>query len=252
MLASLSLALIIAAAPARPHPLDAARALVARVISAHADAFVVEHVDADSGHDVFELESRGRKIVLRGSSGVAIASALNRYLEDFARVNVSNPLVPLHLRRIVPVPRRIRVVSPYQYRYFFNYCTFSYSMAWWGWDEWQRMIDWMALKGINLPLAATGQEGTWQLVLRELGFSDKQIGEFLVGPAYLPWGCMGNIDGLGGPLPKSWITNHVALEKQILARERALGMKPVLQGFTGHVPESVKDVFPTAKIHRTG
>jgi alpha-N-acetylglucosaminidase len=252
MLAPLSFALIIATTPARPDPLYAARALVARVISAPADAFVVEHVDAESGRDVFELESRGRKIVLRGSSGVAIASALNRYLEDFAGVNVSNPLLPIRLRRIVPVPHRIRVVSPYQYRYFFNYCTFSYSMAWWDWDDWQRMIDWMALKGINLPLAATGQEGTWQLVLRELGFNDRQIGEFLVGPAYLPWGWMGNIDGLGGPLPASWITSHVALEKNILARERALGMKPVLQGFTGHVPESIRDVFPNAKIHRTG
>ena len=48
-------------------------------------------------------------------------------------------------------------------------------MAWWDWPQWERMIDWMALKGINLPLAATGQEGVWQLVLRDLGFSDRQI-----------------------------------------------------------------------------
>lgn len=248
----LPLSLILAAAPARPDGLDAARQLIARVVPARAGTFAVEAIPPDSGRDVFEIESRGNRIVLRGSSGVAVASALNRYLEDFAGVNVSNPLSPVRLPRIVPVPGRVRVVSPYRYRYFFNYCTFSYSMAWWGWDEWQRMIDWMALKGINLPLAATGQEGTWRLVLRDLGFSDRQIGEFLVGPAYLPWGWMGNIDGLGGPLPGSWITSHVALEKRILARERALGMKPVLQGFTGHVPESIKDVFPAARIHRTG
>ena len=125
-------------------------------------------------------------------------------------------------------------------------------MAWWDWDEWQRMIDWMALKGINTPLAVTGQEAVWRLVLRDLGFSEAQIAEFLVGPAYLPWGWMGNIDGLGGPLPDSWIDSHITLERQILARERALGMTPVLQGFTGHVPESITQVFPAAKIHQTG
>ena len=109
--------------------LDAARALVARVVPDAARSFVVQQIPDSAGHDVFELESQGAKIVLRGSSGVAIASALNRYLEEFAGINVSNPLQPIRIRRIVPVPARIHVVSPYQYRYFFNYCTFSYSRA---------------------------------------------------------------------------------------------------------------------------
>ena len=256
MIGAIAFAVLLAAAPrsraAAADELAAAKALIGRVVPDQAASFVVQRIPTMDGRDVFEVESRAGRIVLRGSSGVAIASALNRYLEEVAGVTVSNPLRPIHLRRLPPVRARIRAESPYRYRYFFNYCTFSYSMAWWGWDDWQRMIDWMALKGINLPLAATGQEGTWQLVLRDLGFSDRQIGEFLVGPAYLPWGWMGNIDGLGGPLPKSWIASHVALERKILARERALGMKPVLQGFTGHVPESIREVFPNAKIHRTG
>ncbi len=63
---------------------------------------------------------------------------------------------------------------------------------------------------------------------------------------------MGNIDGLGGPLPQSWIASHVELERRILARERELGMTPVLQGFTGHVPGSITTLFPTARVHKTG
>ncbi|HXI20966.1 MAG TPA: alpha-N-acetylglucosaminidase, partial [Gemmatimonadales bacterium] len=106
--------------------------------------------------------------------------------------------------------------------------------------------------GINTPLAVTGQEGVWRLVLRDFGFTRRQIAEFLVGPAYLPWGWMANIDGLGGPLPDSWIDSHVALERRILARERSLGMTPVLQGFTGHVPQSITRVFPGVTIHQTG
>ena len=233
--------------------LNAAAALVARVVPGHAQRFTLAAIPDSAGLDVFEVESRNNRIVLRGSSGVAIASALNWYLEHVAGVEVTIPLRPIHLVAPLPVvAAKVHVVTPFRVRYFFNYCTFSYSMAWWDWAEWQRMIDWMALKGINTPLAATGQEGTWRLVLRDLGFSDKLIADFLVGPAYLPWGWMGNIDGLGGPLPARWIDDHVQLERQILARERSLGMTPVLQGFTGHVPASIKQVFPDAKIHQTG
>ncbi len=33
----------------------------------------------------------------------------------------------------------------------------SYSMAFWNWSRWEQELDWMALQGINLPLAFTGQ-----------------------------------------------------------------------------------------------
>jgi alpha-N-acetylglucosaminidase len=233
--------------------LQAARALVARVVPASASHFTLALIPKADSLDVFEVQGGGDTVLLRGSSGVALASALNWYLEHAAGVNVGNPLVPIQLPTPLPaVIEPVRVTTPYRYRYFFNYCTFSYSMAWWDWSQWEKMIDWMALKGVNLPLAVTGQEAVWQRVLRDLGFSDRQIGAFIVGPAYFPWGWMGNIDGLGGPLPQSWIDSHITLERQILARERSLGMTPVLQGFTGHVPQSITDVIPTAKIHQTG
>ncbi len=239
--------------PAR-HGVDlaAAAALVDRVVPGHARDFRLEAIPDSAGLDVFEVDRDSGTIVLRGSSGVAFASALNWYLEHVARVGVSLPLQPVRLAQLPPVSERVRVTTRYRIRYFFNYCTFSYSMAWWHWDEWQRMIDWMALKGINAPLAVTGQEAVWRDVLRDFGFSRKQVAEFLVGPAYLPWGWMGNIDGLGGPLPDSWIDAHITLERQILARERALGMTPVLQGFTGHVPVTITQVHPAARIHQTG
>jgi alpha-N-acetylglucosaminidase len=233
--------------------LAAARALIARVVPASAAGFEAVAIPDSAGRDVFEVRSRGDRVLLRGSSGVAIASALNWYLDHVAGVNASLPLKPLTLPTPLPrVPAPVRVFTRYRVRYFFNYCTFSYSMAWWNWTDWQSMIDWMALKGINAPLAVTGQEAVWRSVLGEFGFSREQIGDFIVGPAYLPWGWMANIDGLGGPLPDSWIDSHVALERHILARERSLGMTPVLQGFTGHVPQSITQVRPGTTIHQTG
>ena len=36
-----------------------------------------------------------------------------------------------------------------------------HSFVWWGWAEWERHIDWMALNGLNLVLAEEGQEHVW-------------------------------------------------------------------------------------------
>jgi hypothetical protein len=38
--------------------------------------------------------------------------------------------------------------------------------VWWDWRRWEKEIDWMALQGINLPLAFTGQEAVWQKVFK--------------------------------------------------------------------------------------
>ena len=150
-----------------------------------------------------------------------------------------------------PLPalkERIRVVSPYRQRAYLNYCTLGYTAAWWDWNRWEREIDFMALNGINMPLAVTGIEGAWYHALLRLGMTDQQAREFLVGPAYQAWQWMQNIERYGGPLPKSWIDSHVRLGRQILDRERALGMTPIQQGFSGAVPRRLKEMFPAAAM----
>jgi alpha-N-acetylglucosaminidase len=244
--------LAITAGPAQTaSPEPSARALLARLLPRHTDCFVFEAIPKDPGGDVFEIESRGRQIVLRGNNGVALASALNWYLKHHCHCHRSWCGDQLDLPEPLPsVSEKVRRVSPFRYRYAFNYCAFSYSLAWWDWPQWERMIDWMALHGINLPLAVTGQEAVWQNVYRQLGLSDREIKACLVGPGFLPFGWMGCLDGWGGPLPDRWIEQHAELQRKILARERELGMTPVLQGFTGHVPAAITNRFPGAKLQK--
>ncbi|MCC6490279.1 MAG: alpha-N-acetylglucosaminidase N-terminal domain-containing protein, partial [Candidatus Hydrogenedentes bacterium] len=206
--------------PSGAETVEAARALLQRVIPEHASDFDIETLPAEDGRDVFEIESVNGRIALRGSNGIAIASALNHYLKSFCNASFSLHGSQLALPDPLPnVAEPVRVVTPFEYRYCFNYCCFSYSMAWWNWPQWERVIDWMALQGINLPLSVTGQEAVWQSVYRNLGLSDEEIGAFIVGPAFLPFGWMGCMDGWGGPLPQSWIDGHRALQEQIVARE---------------------------------
>ena len=183
----------------------------------------------ENGKDVFELESRDGKIVLRGNNGVGIASALNWYLEKSCHCQVSSCGSNLDLPDPLPVvPAKLRRVSPHHYRYTFNYCTFGYRMAFWDWERWEREIDFMALQGINAPLAVTGMEVVYRNVYRDLGLSEEEIGKFIAAPPFLPWFFMNNIDGWGGPIPEAWYVRQEALQKKILARQRELGMKPIL------------------------
>ena len=227
-----------------------ARALLQRLLPDHVDRFHFETIPTESGRDVFELETSGGNVVIRGNTGVSMAMGLNWYLEKYCRAHVSWYGDQLDLPDPLPaVQPRVRRVSWAKHRYFLNYCCFGYSLPWWDWAQWERLIDWMALHGINAPLAVTGQEAVWQAVGRRLGLTDEQLRAFLAGPPYLPFGWMGCLDGWGGPLPQSWVDSHEELGRKILARERALGMTPVLQGFTGHVPAAVGEQYPDAKLH---
>lgn len=232
--------------------LQASKALISRVLPQKQSAFITESIPQENGKDVFELESKNNQIILRGSSGVAISSALYYYLNEYCHSQITWNGTNLNVPAKLPlIAEKIRKVTPYTYRYYLNYCTFNYSMSWWNWERWEREIDWMALHGINMPLAITGEEYTWYLLYKEMGFSDEDLKGFFTGPAYFSWFWMGNIDGWGGPLPVSWMKSHFELQKKILARQRALGMKPVLPAFTGHVPAAFQKKFPQAKLKAT-
>lgn len=230
-------------------PIDAARALVARVIPGRASQVSVELIPRDAGHDVFEVETLDGKLVLRGNDGVAVGSALGWYLRNVAHAQLSWDGDNLALPAVLPpVPGKVRIVSPYQHRVYLNYCTFDYTAAWWDRARWEREIDWMALHGITTPLAATGQSAVWQATLRRFGMSDGEIRTYLSGPAFHAWQWMTNLEQWGGPLPQSWIDSHLELGRFILQRERELGMTPILQGFSGCVPLAFIRKFPDAKI----
>ena len=230
--------------------IQAVEGLLQRLLPERAESFVFQLIPRANGQDVFELESLASgQILIRGNNGVSMASGLNWYLKHFANCQVTWRSRQLDLPNPLPgLPEKVQIVSPHKYRYYFNYCSFSYTMAYWDWNDWQRMIDLLALYGVNAPLSVTGQEGVWREVGGRFGLSSEHLQDFFVGPGFLPFGWMGCIDRWGGPLPDSWIDQHVELEKKIVQRQRQLGMTPILQGFTGHAPRGLKEVFPDAEI----
>jgi alpha-N-acetylglucosaminidase len=247
----LSLIMPIAVQEARADsPIGAASSLIQRVLPVRASAFTCEAIPPAGGKDVFEIESRDGKIVLRGNNGVSLAMAFNWYLRYVALISFDwQASGPLTLAGELPMPReKIRQVCLADERFFLNYCTYGYTFPFTDFAGWQRFLDWMAMNGINRPLLQCGQEAVWLRVWQSYGLSEDQVLHYFSGPAYLPWHRMSNLDHFDGPLPMSYITGQMELQKRLLAQARALGMRPVLSAFAGHVPEVLKLLQPDAKI----
>ncbi len=209
--------------------------LLERIDPGASKKFIIQVKKGQS--DFFELDQKGDKVVIRGNNYVNIATGLNWYLKYYAGIHLSWNGMTAELPESLPkVSTPVRKETNLALRYDFNYCTYSYTMAFWDWERWEKEIDWMALHGINLPLAVVGQECVWKNMLEKLGYSKEEINKFIAGPAFLAWWAMNNLEGWGGPNPDSWYTQQEALQKKILKRMREYGIEPVFPGYSGMVP----------------
>lgn len=232
----------------------AAQDVVRRLIPDRAEEFNIQ-VDpqlAEGDKDVFTLvtDKVTGKINITGNAGVVATWGFYHFLKFHCGCHVSWGGQQLNIPKPLPVIEAPghRMVSNDQFRYYENVCTVSYSFVWYNWTDWERQIDWMALNGINLPLAFNGQEAIMQRVFTNMNFTQKDLDDFFTGPAFLAWFRMGNIQKWGGPLPQSWINDQLVLQHRILRRMRSLGMIPVLAGFGGHVPANIKKLYPNVNV----
>ena len=120
--------------------------LLERIDKGASKKFIIQQQKSDV--DFFELDQKGDKVVIRGNNYVSIATGLNWYLKYHAGIHLSWNGMTADLPEVLPaVMKKERHETNLPYRYAYNYCTFSYSMAFWDWERWQQEIDWMALHG---------------------------------------------------------------------------------------------------------
>jgi alpha-N-acetylglucosaminidase len=67
----------------------ASLSLIQRILPKHATRFIVEAIPTENGKDIFEVESRAGKIVLRGNNGLSVASALYHYLTEYCHCQIT-------------------------------------------------------------------------------------------------------------------------------------------------------------------
>ena len=194
----------------------------------------------DASKDYFEIVSQGTKVLITGNSDLSLSTGLNWYLKYVAGIHLSWNNLSQKLPDPLPLPQEtIHKETLMKDRYYLNYCTYSYSMAFWDWERWEKELDWMALHGINMPLSVTGMEVVWYNLLKRIGYTTEEINEFISGPAFMAWWQMNNLEGWGGPNPESWYRQQEVLQKKIVTRMRELGIEPVFPGYSGMVPHNI-------------
>lgn len=206
-----------------------------------------------SSIDTFTINATDTKVQIIGNSQISLSVGFNYYLTKYLNSSISwtgdnlddiPEVIPLDIN---PTTK----TRTFKYTYYLNVCTFSYSMVWWDWSRWEREIDFMAMRGINMALAFTGQEYIYLQTMQEFQIPEAEIlQEYFSGPAFLAWQRMGNIRSWGGPLRKSWIEKQYQLQLLILKRMKELGIKAILPAFSGFVPRSLKEKFSEADINQ--
>jgi alpha-N-acetylglucosaminidase len=229
-------------------PTDAAHDVLSRLVGDRASSFAFQQIESDHDKDVYEIEAHGGHVTIRGNTPVSMSRGAYAYLREACHCMFGWEGKYIDLPATLPDFPKTRVVSPYQLRQDYNVCTFGYTTAFWDWPQWERELDWMALHGVNMPLASVATEAIWQRVWLDEGLTQEELDHYFTGPAFYPWHRMGNVNGWDGPAPKSFFAKQVALQKKIIARMRELGMQPIAPAFAGFVPPEFVRVHPDAKL----
>lgn len=218
----------------------------------YADKFCFVQTVSD-GLDYYKLYDKDNKIVVEAPNTLSGAVAFNYYLKNKCNCyygpinkNMTLPNVPPNM------DGEYKQRSQFVYRYFMNYCTFAYTFLFAGWQEYERLIDWAALSGINLMLNIVGHEIVERDMLIELGYTKEEAVRYITGPAYHPWQFMGNMTEFGGDMPDWYFTKQKKLGCKINERLTELGIQPMLPGFYGLVPLDFGDRFEGSQPNDQG
>ncbi|KAJ5161345.1 hypothetical protein N7492_006737 [Penicillium capsulatum] len=180
------------AASAAARSTDGLYKLVERRLPNHVGHFRFEisnQITASHNYDQFVVKTTANGTVgVQGNTISALSSGLHRYLTNIAHVDIYWFIGSrLHLApsKLPLLDKPLNGSSTVYWRYHFNtgmsqcldpsrmyltgQVTFSYTAAFWTWEDWELELDWMALRGVNLPLAWPSKHGIASATFRAPG-----------------------------------------------------------------------------------
>ncbi|MBR8535864.1 alpha-N-acetylglucosaminidase [Carboxylicivirga sediminis] len=228
-----------------------AKQVLSRVIGkANADVFTFKYIEGQ-GNDAYSIESADGKVVVTASSPTALCRGAYDYLRNDCHSIVSWSGNRIDIPEELPEVNKT-VQSPFKYRYYLNTVTHGYTTPYWGWERWEKELDWMAMHGMNMPLIAGAHEAILFRVFENLGLNNDEILDYFSGPAHFPWNRMGNIGGWDGSPPASFFDKQIELNHKMLNRMKELQMEPIVHAFAGFVPKGISRIYPDEKVRELG
>jgi alpha-N-acetylglucosaminidase len=226
----------------------AARNVIERMAGRRADEIAIRTIPLDKGFETVKIEASGGRLTIEGSSPSAICYGFTTYLREACGSMKTWSGEHLDIPDVWPDFAAKQITTPYRYRYFLNVVTYGYTTPYWDWERWEQEIDWMALHGVNMPLATVASEAIAERVWLQMGLSKEEIRAFFTAPAHLPWHRMGNLNKWDGPLSDAWQAGQLELQHKILDRMKELGMEPIVPAFAGFVPEAFARQHPEIEL----
>lgn len=209
-------------------------ALLERYSPEASKRFVFEITDPQGEKDFFTVSSTKNKIYISGNNDLSLASGLNFYLKNILGVSITSSNTSFDLPKQLPeVTTPIRRETEVATRLYLNNESYKGERTYWGYEEWQREIDRMALAGVNMVYLPVGVGTVWHNTLVSMGIEEDEAAAFLPMPSYYAWWTEGQCKGGSQDLPLSWYEGERKLQNKLLAELKKWHIEPVAQGYNG-------------------
>ena len=215
------------------------------------DNFTLKNIEDDNGFDRFEVYAEDGKVVLAGNSNLTLAMAYYRYLNEYCGVVITNGDYDISALGTAPLPKeKISFTVKQKIRARTSYEFFALEGNYWGFDRWEKEIDFMAMHGINAALQPVGFDGVIFHFLDDMGLDENECLEFSSGPAFLSRQLTGNIAGTHSVKSKEYLDRKIYIGKKIVEREKELGISPILPAVIPTVPFNVRRKYRKMEIFK--
>ncbi len=202
--------------------------------------FRFEISDPSSADDFFEIESQGSKIYIGGNSWINIARGLNYYLTEYAGIYIGFDTKSIKLPKLPKVNQKITRSTDVLWRYSASVEANSYSTPFWSKNDWQRYIDYLALRGVNAELVTTGVSEVWSRALLKAGYSRQEIQKFIPNSAFEGlW--LAEQEPSEGITTPEYTLSRSQLGAEIVEMCKNWGMDVMLYGYNSNLIENAPE-----------
>jgi alpha-N-acetylglucosaminidase len=232
------------------HDTSALEAALHRILGPHS-AQIHLRLASQAASEHFRISGKPGNILVEASTPSAVMMGVHWYLKYVAGVSISwNGDCLNRLPRTLPAPSApIRNAATVRHRFALNDTNDGYTGPYWQWPQWERLIDVLALHGINEVLVYMGAEAVYQRTFCNFHYSAEEMRHWFPTPAHQPWWLLENLSGWVGPsVSQHLIDDRAALAAKITSRLRELGLTPVLPGYYGMVPNGFAAKNPGAHV----
>ncbi|KIZ18118.1 alpha-N-acetylglucosaminidase [Streptomyces natalensis] len=225
-----------------------ARAALERLLPGHADQFRLRALPPGGAADRFRVDGTTGRITVAGTTPATLLTGVHWYLKYTCHAHLSWAGDQAALPARLPAPSSpVERATPLPHRFALNDTHDGYTAPYATWARWERLIDVLALHGVNEVLVTPGAEAVYHRLLTDFGYSDAEARTWLPAPSHQPWWLLQNMSTYGGPPSRQLIDRRAELGRRITDRLRSLGMHPVLPGYFGTVPDGFAARNPGAR-----